>query len=123
MAKLSLKTNSHNDDMPKKVAQRKYESTGEFMRRLDRMVAKAKAEANINDRFDLDPVINKRTTTKPTQADSPTPSKHTRDTKAKTQPQRAPNKIKKRSSRYKYSNRLDDVGKPKKGRRKGKRRR
>lgn len=50
-------------DPPKKVKQRKFESTGQYFRRLDRLVAKAKAEASLETRFDvnlLDKNANKK---------------------------------------------------------------
>lgn len=54
--KLSLTTSSRDYDnqlgLPELVAQREYESTGQFFRRLDRLVAKAKVEASLDERFD-----------------------------------------------------------------------
>ena len=42
-----------NLGLPEEVAQREYESTGQFFRRLDRLVAKARVEANLESRFDI----------------------------------------------------------------------
>lgn len=54
--KLTLTTSSKDYDgqlgLPETVAQRDFETTGEFFRRLDRLVAKAKVEANLDERFD-----------------------------------------------------------------------
>lgn len=36
-----------------KVVQRKFETTGQYFRRLDRLVAKAKVEASLEARFDM----------------------------------------------------------------------
>lgn len=56
--KMCLSTNSKDYsgaiDLPEKVSQREFETTGQFFRRLDRLVAKAKVEANMGARFDLD---------------------------------------------------------------------
>lgn len=55
--KLNLSTGSKDYDgnvgLPEKVSQRKFESTGQFFRRLDRLVAKARVEANLETRFDM----------------------------------------------------------------------
>lgn len=55
--KLSIPTGSKdyegNIALPDQVAQREFESTGQFFRRLDRLVAKAKVEANMEARFDM----------------------------------------------------------------------
>lgn len=55
--KMSLTTSSQDYGgslaLPDKVSQREYESTGQFFRRLDRMVAKAKVEASLEARFDM----------------------------------------------------------------------
>lgn len=55
--KLSLATSSKdyggNLELPEKVKQREYETTGQFFRRLDRLVAKAKVEASMESRFDM----------------------------------------------------------------------
>lgn len=65
--KLSISTSSKdyagNLGLPEKVSQREFESTGQFFRRLDRLVAKAKAEASVESRFDvnlLDKQVNKK---------------------------------------------------------------
>lgn len=52
-------TTSFNDyggaiELPEKVAQRENETVGQFMRRLDRLVAKAKVEASIGSRFGIE---------------------------------------------------------------------
>lgn len=36
-----------------RVVQREFETTGQFFRRIDRMVAKARVEANLETRFDM----------------------------------------------------------------------
>lgn len=55
--KLSLKTSSKDYDgnlgLPEKVVQREFETTGQFLKRLDRLVAKAKVEASMETRFDM----------------------------------------------------------------------
>lgn len=40
-----------NLGLPDKVVQREFETTGQFFRRLDRLAAKAKVEANIDERY------------------------------------------------------------------------
>lgn len=54
--KLALKTGNKdyggNLGLPEKIVQREFETTGQFFRRLDRLVAKAKVEANLDSRFD-----------------------------------------------------------------------
>lgn len=54
--KLTLTTSSKDYDgqigLPEKVSQGDFETTGEFFRRIDRMVAKAKVEADLDIRFD-----------------------------------------------------------------------
>lgn len=56
--KLSLKTSVQdyggNLNLPANITQREYETTGQFLKRLNRLVAKAKVEANLDDRFDMD---------------------------------------------------------------------
>lgn len=55
--KMSIPTNSKDYagslSIPEKVEQRKYETTGQFFARLNRMVAKAKVEANMGARFNV----------------------------------------------------------------------
>lgn len=56
-SKLTL-TTSNKDyggklGLPDQVAQGEFESTGQFFRRLDRLVAKAKVEASLESRFDM----------------------------------------------------------------------
>lgn len=55
--KMSIPTNSKDYggslNIPEKVEQRKYETTGQFFARLNRMVAKAKVEANMGARFNV----------------------------------------------------------------------
>lgn len=65
--KLSISTSSKdyagNLGLPEKVSQREFESTSQFFRRLDRLVAKARAEASVESRFDvdlLDKEVNKK---------------------------------------------------------------
>lgn len=55
--KFTLSTSSKdyggNLGLPEEITQREYESTGQFFRRLDRLVAKARVEANLETRFDV----------------------------------------------------------------------
>lgn len=55
--RLSLTTNSKDYagtlDLPEQVCQRKYESTGQFIARLNRLVTKAKEEASMEAKFDM----------------------------------------------------------------------
>ena len=55
--KISLKTSSRDYDgtlgLPEEITQREFESTGQFFRRLDRLTAKARVEANLETRFDM----------------------------------------------------------------------
>lgn len=54
--KLTIHTNSKDYggslSLPEQISQRKYESTGEFMARINRMVAQAKEQAGIEAKFD-----------------------------------------------------------------------
>lgn len=54
---MSLTTSSRdygsNLGLPDKIEQREFETTGQFFRRLDRLVAKARVEANLEARFDM----------------------------------------------------------------------
>lgn len=55
--RLSLRTSSQdygsNLGLPDKIEQREFETTAQFFRRLDRLVAKARVEANLEARFDM----------------------------------------------------------------------
>jgi len=55
--KLSITTSNKdyggNLGLPDKVKQREFETTGQFFRRLDRLIAKAKVEASMESRFDI----------------------------------------------------------------------
>lgn len=55
--KLSLSTNSNDYGgsvkLPEKLTQGQFETTGQFMRRIDRLAAKAKVEASMEARFDM----------------------------------------------------------------------
>ena len=49
----SCKDYEGNLGLPEKVTQRQFESTGQFFGRLNRLVARAKVEANLETRFDM----------------------------------------------------------------------
>lgn len=56
--KLTLATASKDYEgaigLPENVTQREFESTGQFFRRIDRLIAKAKVEASMESRFDIE---------------------------------------------------------------------
>lgn len=55
--KIILTTSSKEYDgnlgLPEQIKQREFESTGQFFRRIDRLLAKARVEANLESRFDM----------------------------------------------------------------------
>ena len=61
------RTNAPSDTHPppqtSAVKKRKFETTGQYLRRIDRMVAIAKVEANLESRFDV--TISKRQSDRP----------------------------------------------------------